>query len=120
MPDDEPLTCGEDWDADGVSNEEEPAPASLVQQVLVEQCTQNNGVMPAQDLYGSHFIDLDETDEDDQFSFSAVYNVGGKTGEDGEEALLYAVLEGGESYVIVVSGGDGDTGAYELHARQLN
>lgn len=120
VADTEPLTCGEDWDADGVSDSDEPAPASFVQQVMIEQCTQNNGVMPGGGLYGSQFIDLDETDEDDQFSFSAVYNVGGKTGEDGEEALLYAVLEGGESYVVVVSGGDGDTGAYELHARQLN
>jgi hypothetical protein len=117
---DDPLTCGEDWDGDGVSDESEPSPASFVQQVMIEQCTQNNGVMPTENVYSSQFVDLDEIDDDDQFSFSAVYNVGGKTGEDGEEALLYAVLEGGESYVVVVSGGDGDTGAYELHARQLN
>ena len=69
------------------------------------------------DVYDSSWVDIDETDEDDQASYSTVYNVGGQTGEDGEEALLYAVLKGGESYVVVVSGGDGDVGAYELHAR---
>jgi hypothetical protein len=120
VPSEEPLTCGEDWDGDGVSDENEPAPSSFVQQVMVQQCTNNNGVMPTEDVFSSSFIDLDELDEDDQPSFSAVYNVGGQTGEDGEEALLYAVLKGGESYVIVVSGGEADIGAYELHVRQLN
>ena len=72
-----------------------------------------------EDVYSSDYVDIDETDEDEDSAFSTVYNVGGKSGEDGEEALLYSVLQGGERYVIVVSGG-GDTGTYELHLRQLN
>ena len=40
-------------------------------------------------------------------------------GEEGEEALLYATLEGGQEYILVVSGAD-DTGTYEITLRQLN
>lgn len=117
-----PLTCAEDWDGDGVADEDEPDPGSFVQQVMIQQCTNNNGTMPQGEnaWYSSNYVDLDQQDEDEQSSFSAVYNVGGQTAEDGEEALLYAVLNGGQKYVIVVSGGDGDMGAYELHLRQLN
>jgi len=115
---DEALTCGEDWDDDLVPDSEEPLPVSFVQQIMVRQCASEGGTMP-QNAYHSQYIDGDETDEDDNSAFSTVYNVGGKSGEDGEEALLYSVLQGGERYIIVVSGG-GDTGAYELHLRQLN
>lgn len=115
----EPPSCGDDWDGDGVPDESEPVPASFVQQVLIQQCTNEGGSITS-GHYSNYYVDNDEVDEDEQASFSTVYNVGGQTGEDGEEALLYAVLTGGQSYVVVVSGGDGDTGAYELHARQLN
>ncbi len=114
----EALTCSEDWDEDLVPDSEEPMPASFVQQIMVRQCSNEGGTMP-QSVYSSDYVDIDESDEDEDSSYSAVYNVGGKSGEDGEEALLYSVLEGGERYIIVVSGG-GDTGIYELHLRQLN
>ena len=64
-------------------------------------------------------LDQDELDDDEQFSYSYIYNVGGQSGEEGEEALLYATLEGGKQYILVVSGGD-DTGTYELTLQQLN
>jgi hypothetical protein len=70
-------------------------------------------------VYSNEYVDIDEVDDDENSAYSTVYNVGGKSGEDGEEALLYSVLQGGERYIIVVSGG-GDTGTYELHMRQLN
>ena len=70
-------------------------------------------------MYSADWVDQDELDDDDQFSYSYIYNVGGQSGEEGEEALLYATLEGGKQYILVVSGGD-DTGTYEITMQQLN
>ncbi len=114
----EPVTCANDWDDDGVSDSEELIPETFVQQVMVQQCT-NNGSWPPATPYSADWIDQDEIDEDDQFSYSHIYNVGGQSGEEGEEALLYATLEGGKEYLLIVSGGD-DIGTYELTMQQLN
>ena len=113
------LACDTDWDSDGVADAGEPSPSTFVQQVWVQQCTNNGGSWPPPEPYSVEFVDQDETDEDEQFSFSAIYNVGGQSGAEGEEALLYATLEGGKEYLLVVSGGDA-TGTYEITMRQLN
>ncbi|MCB9745652.1 MAG: hypothetical protein H6740_23950 [Alphaproteobacteria bacterium] len=112
------LACEDDWDRDGVSDFDEPSPTSFVQQILVEQCQDNGGTLPAQAI-DDGWVDTDSVDDDDLPSYSVVYNVGGRSGEDGEEALLVTTLNGGERYVIVVSG-NGDVGAYELSLKQLN
>jgi len=112
------LACEDDWDRDGVANADEPQPTTFVQQVLVEQCQDNSGALPAETIDDS-WVDADSVDEDDLPSYSVVYNVGGRSGEDGEEALLVTTVYGGERYVVVV-GGNGDVGAYELSLKQLN
>ncbi|MCB9763148.1 MAG: hypothetical protein H6739_25450 [Alphaproteobacteria bacterium] len=113
-----PLDCADDWDRDGVPDTDEPSPTNFVQQVLVEQCQDNGGTLPS-DYYTTDWIDIDSVDEDDLPSFSVVYNVGGQSGEAGEEALLVVTLLGGNRYIVVVSGGEQE-GPYELSFKQLN
>lgn len=112
------LSCAEDWDQDGVADADEPIPASLVEQIWVEQCQDNGGVMP-ESAFDIAWIDIDEQDEDELPSGSVLYNIGGLSGPTGEEALLVATLLGGSRYIVVVSGG-GDSGVYELSLKQLN
>ncbi|MCB9793351.1 MAG: hypothetical protein H6741_11580 [Alphaproteobacteria bacterium] len=112
------LACEDDWDRDGVADGDEPQPVSFVQQVLVEQCQDNGGTLP-NEYITDDWLDIDSLDDDDLPSYSVVYNIGGRSGEDGEEAMLVTTLYGGNRYVVVVGGG-GDQGAYELSFKQLN
>ncbi len=111
--------CDSDWDGDGISEDNEPAPSSFAEQVITQQCTNNGGTLDGVDILDEDAFDADERDEDDIVGFSTLYNVGGTAVDGGEEALLYATLSGGQRYILVVSGG-GDTGFYELSMRQLN
>ncbi len=112
------LSCDEDWDQDGVADSDEVQPSGFIEQVRVQQCQNNDNELPAE-LFGESNIDFDETDEDDTSTSNTIYNIGGETGESGEEALWTGTLSGGETYVVVV-GGNGDRGTYELTLRQLN
>ena len=112
-------TCDLDFDRDGVLDESEPLPETFYDQVLVQQCTSFGGSLPAGvDPYSTDWMDADEQDKDDDFSYSRTYNTGGQAGTSGEEASLDVTLVGGERYVVVV-GSAGDTGVYELSFRQI-
>ena len=108
------LTCDDDYDLDGVANEDEPAPTDFFSQVLVQQC--DLGLTPS---YTTEWLDADEIDEDGEVTYDPIQNTGGYSGESGEEAFLAIELTGGEVYTIVV-GGNGDTGVYELSVKQIN
>ena len=110
-------TCATDWDGDGVADADEPLPENLFQQILVQQCTLNGGV-PASEPYSTEWMDVDERDEDTLFSRDLTHNTGGRSGPDDEEAYADVVLRGGQEYLIVV-GGNGGTGTYELSVREI-
>ncbi len=110
-------TCAEDWDGDLVPDADEPTPTSVVEQVLVAQCSQYGGSLPGSvDAYSDDWIDWDAVDEDDDFSYSMMYNVGGRSADSGEEAFAYVELEGGQQYVILV-GAESGAGLYEISLR---
>jgi hypothetical protein len=112
------LDCWTDWDDDGISYSSEPSPSTFLEQVQVQQCTNNFNEEPST-LYSVSYIDSDERDDDELPSYNTIYDVGGRCGEDGEEAYLVTTLQGGKEYLVVV-GGNSDTGPYQLHLRQLN
>ncbi len=116
------TTCAVDWDLDGVANSDEPVPESFLQQVQVMQCTLAGGdymaVLNGGGFYTPEIIDSDSRDEDDVAFYDRVRNLGGRSGEEGEEAYMQLDLLGGGQYVIVV-GGETDTGVYELMIREL-
>lgn len=112
----EPLECGDDFDLDGVANADEPQPDSFYQQVLVEQCTASGGTLDEDDAYSIGWLDQDHLDEDEVFTRSSKWNTGGISGSEGEEGFVSARLSAGEEYLIVV-GGAGTTGLYELGVR---
>lgn len=117
---DEPPTCADDWDRDGVPDESEPAPTTLRAQILTQQCTLNGGVAPEPGAtYSDDWMDADERDEDDLYTVSYAYNTGGRAGQEGEEGFVRVSLLGGQRYVIVVGDGGGGTGVYQLSVRQL-
>lgn len=107
----EALTCADDWDLDGVANDDEPVPVSFLQQVDVHLCQQHGA--DNYEPYGEDTVDIDELDEDETTTVSRVYNLGSVSGDSGEEAFMVAELVGGFQYMIVVGGGT-DTGIYEL------
>ena len=107
----ETLTCADDWDLDGVANDDEPVPVSFLQQVDVHLCQQHGA--GNYEPYGDDTVDLDELDEDETTTVSRAYNLGSVSGDSGEEAFMVAELVGGFQYMIVVGGGT-DTGIYEL------
>ncbi len=111
------LDCYTDWDNDGVHMSLEPSPSSFVEQVLVQQCTNNGNIAPAE-VYSLDWVDADERDDDELPSINYVYDIGGRNCLDGEEAYLVVTLETGERYNVVVAGGD-DIGPYQLHVKQL-
>lgn len=112
----EALECHDDFDLDGVADENEPAPANFVQQVLVQRCTSFGGVLPDNDKPNlDDGLDFDELDEDDFFTYDPMANSGGVAGVEGEEGFVAVNLYGGQEYLIVV--GSGDVGLYELSVR---
>lgn len=118
------LACNEDFDLDGVSNADEPSPDSFLQQVQVKQCESNRNLdgtttLTAADFVTDEIICRDEVDDDDLPFEDLRRNLGGNVGEDGEEAYLEAVLQGGQSYTIVVGAGT-DEGPYEFSVRLLD
>lgn len=118
------LACNQDFDGDGVSNFDEPAPDSFLQQVQVRQCETNRNLDGTTNLTSGDFVTdevicRDEVDDDDLPYEDLQRNLGGNTGEDGEEAYLESVLQGGQSYTIVVGAGT-DEGPYEFSVKLLN
>ncbi len=112
-----PTTCGVDWDGDGVLDEEEPLPTSLLEQVRVMECTANGGVQPPAWRVGESLLDVDELDDDETPEVDYPKGVGGRSGEEGEEAYVQVQLGGGARYVVVVGGAG--SGNYELNVRQV-
>jgi hypothetical protein len=110
------TTCGEDWDRDGVLDESEPTPTSVLEQLRIMECTANGNVQPDAWTVTDEMLDEDELDEDEEPSYSYTDATGGRTGSDGEEAYISTSLEGGRSYLILV--GAGGTGTYEISVRQ--
>jgi hypothetical protein len=117
-----PLTCGEDFDRDCVANEAEPRPVSFLQQVQVMQCAISGNsaaaVIAGGGFMGVEIIDWDEVDEDEIPYYDRRINLGGRTGDAGEEAYIEVELLGGTQYVIVV-GAQTDTGVYELSIQDI-
>ena len=117
------TTCATDWDRDGVLNQNEPRPESFVQQVQVMQCTLAGGdfdaVVAGGGFFGTELIDQDETDEDDIPFVDRARNLGGRTGEEDEEAYIELDLIGGQEYVIVV-GVLTDQGVYEFSVTDIS
>ncbi len=119
VPETDPTTCDVDFDRDGVLDSGEPMPETFYDQVLVQQCTADGGaLLPGEEPYSTKWLDQDEIDEDDDFSYDREFNIGGISGTKGEEGYVTVALTGGEQYIIVV-GSPGDTGLYELSARQI-
>jgi hypothetical protein len=112
--------CAEDWDLDGVADEDEPLPSSLLGQIAVQQCTLNGNVSPpSADRYSETWMDQDEQDEDEQFTRDPLTNVGGRSGSSGEEAFVQVTVTGGAEYLIVVGATSGGTGVYEISIREI-
>ena len=118
------LSCADDWDRDGVYDEDEPQPDSLLQQVWVMQCTASKGSsgigsLGAGDYLTDEFIDRDELDDDDAAYADLTRNLGGISYDQGEEAYLELSLQGGQQYILVVGAGS-DEGPYEFSIKVLD
>jgi len=114
------LGCYFDWDEDGITASDEPAPASFMEQVRIQQCTNNgNTALDVDEYYSLTWVDGDEQDDDDEAGKSETYNIGGRNGEEGEGGYLVVTVDAGERYYVVV-GGNEDIGPYQLHVKQLN
>jgi len=112
------TTCADDWDLDGVLDEDEPQPGSFLQQVQVMQCGAAGNDPLGYVPLSTDLIDVDEIDEDEDPYSDPSRDLGGRTGESGEEAYIEMELIGGASYLIIVGAG-ADTGTYEFSVRQL-
>ena len=113
------TVCAEDWDRDGVLDEDEPLPETFLTQARVMECTQNGNVPPAAWAYNSDWLDVDEMDEDELATGTYTYNAGGRSGTDGEEGFVWKTLEGGRQYLIVVGASADDVGTYEVTVREV-
>ncbi len=111
------LSCENDWDSDGVMDGDEPAPETFYEQVLVKMCSLDADLLD-QEIWDEGWFDRDTIDEDENASADMIENTGGSADDSGEEAWLEIVLEGGESYLLVVSGGT-DSGDYEFTVREI-
>ena len=107
--------CGNDWDLDDVLDDDEPRPGTFLEQVWVQQCSLGVDISEYLDECN---VDADTLDEDSEPSYNRQLNIGGRVDSSGEEAFWYGKLEGGSSYLIVI-GGAGDEGSYELIVRQV-
>ncbi len=111
------LDCSNDWDSDGVLDADEPMPTSFYRQVLVRMCSIDEDLLE-QDVWGPNWFDADTLDEDETPTRNRIHNSGGAADGSGEEAYLDLTLEGGSSYLLVVSGGT-DQGDYEITMREI-
>jgi hypothetical protein len=111
------TTCATDWDRDGVIDAQEPMPTNFLNQIHVMQCARAGGDSTAFEPVTTAIIDVDSRDEDEDYYYNRAENLGGRTGESGEEAFLKIVVKGGQEYLVVVGGGT-DTGVYELRIEQ--
>ncbi len=109
--------CSNDWDSDGVLDADEPAPENFYNQILVSMCSADPELLDA-DVWGLEWFDRDSLDGDESPTRDRINNTGGAAGASGEEAFLDITLEGGRSYLIVVSGGS-DSGTYEFAVREI-
>jgi hypothetical protein len=127
--------CLYDHDQDGIPDEEEPAPATLLEQF---QQRQAENILLDADFYAGGFgdapwsldvskpwynvtfvdVDSNEDPEDDLASAYLPYNIGGRAQAEGEEAVWQALLPAGE-YTIVVGDGSEGVGPYDLSVRVL-
>lgn len=112
------TTCEDDWDRDGVLDEDEPKPETFMQQVQVMQCTIAGGDISSFTPVGLEILDEDEADEDDLSSYDRILNIGGASASEKEGAYLTATLLGGQEYIIVVGSSSGN-GPYELTVKRL-
>ena len=115
----DPTTCADDWDRDGVLDEDEPQPDSFLGQVRVMECTLNGTVAPTEWEVDSSWLDADEIDDDDLPTTDLLNNTGGYSGTTGEEGYVQVDLEGGREYLIIVAANNGGSGVYELNMRQV-
>ncbi len=114
----EATTCEQDWDRDGVLDEDEPKPSTFLEQLQTMQCTIVGGDLTGITPADSSIFDEDERDSDDDASFNRRLNLGGTSAEDGEGGYIETTLTGGGTYIIAVGAGTG-TGAYELTVKQI-
>lgn len=114
------TTCGEDWDRDGILDEDELMPNSFVGQVNAMLCTLNgNDASLFTPVTATDIIDFDSVDDDEEFWFDRAKNLGGRMDDTGEEAYVEMTLEGGEEYLIVV-GAYAYDGTYELEIKAID
>ena len=111
------LDCSNDWDRDGVADADEPLPGTFYQQVLVEMCSHDPGLIDS-DVWDVSWFDADTLDVDENPSKDLILNTGGAAHDSGEEAFLDVTLEGGQTYLLIVSGGT-DQGVYEFTMREI-
>ena len=111
------LSCSNDWDSDGVQDADEPTPGTFYEQVLVKMCSIDPDLLD-QDLWGPTWFDADTIDEDENPTRDRINNTGGAADDAGEEAFLDLTLEGGSSYLLIVSGGTAE-GVYEITVREI-
>ena len=115
----DPTTCDIDWDRDGVLDEDEPQPATLISQMRVMQCTlANNDWSGVSEPIGLDVIDVDQQDEDEDPTYDTRLNVGSVSVDSYEGAFIDIKLEGGKDYVIVVGASSG-VGPYEFTVKKL-
>jgi len=111
-------SCQEDWDLDGVSDEDEAHPTTLLEQIQVADCTARGETNETYDSsYSLSWMDADEQDDDDRPSRDFANNAGGRSTTDAEEGFVEVDLPGGTTYLLIVGGNSG-TGVYEINVRQ--
>jgi hypothetical protein len=113
------ATCATDWDRDGVADEDEPRPATFLQQVWVQQCSLGTAAGTSPVYVDDSIFDADSRDDDSDPTCNRRLNAGGLSGDAGEEAYMQVDLRGGESYLVIV-GGTGDKGTYEITLEQVD
>ena len=128
------LDCSVDHDQDGVPDDGEAEPTNLADQIVQRQAENLNDdpsfyagtfdLLPDSPIdvsapfFDETFIDFDsnEDPDDQRATFVAAANIGGGVVEDGEEAVWMGTLPPGD-YIIIVGGGEGATGPYDLSVR---
>jgi hypothetical protein len=116
----EGLSCGTDWDRDGIADEDELKPETFLAQIHAMQCTlTGNDATLFERMLPQYVFDIDTLDSDDEAYYDRSRNIGGMTDESVEDAIILKNLEGGQQYVIVVAA-EGNTGSYELLVKALD